>query len=133
MDEIEAIASYKALIRLELKLAPGSDVLQELALRLAPEDPQERPPARAPGIARLAAAAQALRNGAVPDVDFERFAEDLRFLRAFERDSLPGDALEALLSDVRAAGRRPGSKPKDDARRSSVVRFANKQDAPEDA
>ncbi len=101
--DAEAIAPYVALVRHSLGLAPRANALDELGLRLAPEDPKERPSARAPGIARLAKALRMLRQRAVPGGSLEQFAEDLQFLRMFSRDDpWPAEALDALLTNVRA-------------------------------
>lgn len=101
--DAEAVAPYIALVRHSLGLASGTNALDELGLRLAPEDPHERPPARAPGISRLAKALRLLRQHAVPDAPLEQFAEDLVFLRMFSRDEpWPAAGLESLLTNVRA-------------------------------
>ena len=101
--DAEAIAPYIALIRVSLNVAPGGDPLDALGLRLAPEDVQERPPARAPGIARLAKALRLLRQRAAPESPIEEFDADLGFLRTFSKDEpWRADALESLLSNVRA-------------------------------
>lgn len=101
--EAEASAPYVALIRRELTLPASVDALAALEDRLAPADPSARPPARAPGIVRLARAARRLRDGGAPDTPLEQFAEDLRFLRLFDPDEpFPVSALDRLLGDVRA-------------------------------
>lgn len=107
--DAEAIAPYVALIRASLNVAPGVDPLSALGLLLAPEDAQERPPARAPGIVRLAKALRLLRQRIAPESPIEEFDADLRFLHVFaKQEPWPADALESLLSNVRAM---PARKP----------------------
>jgi hypothetical protein len=98
----EALAPFTAIIRRELRLPPGADALVALEARLAPPDPAERPPARAPGILRLRSLLSRLKAGALPQTDLETMIEDLRFLRLFEREESPLDrrALDRLLADV---------------------------------
>jgi hypothetical protein len=98
----EATAPFIAAIRHELHLPPGADALDELGERLAPPDPKARPPARAPGVLRLARALRRLRDGRAPADPLDQLVRDLRFLRAFEPEEpvLDRDALERLLSDV---------------------------------
>jgi hypothetical protein len=100
--EAEIVAPYVAAIRLELSLPPGSEALVELEGRLAPAEPAERPPPRAPAIGRLSLAAKRLRRQQPPTSTLEQFSDDLRFLRTFERD--PGawtpEALDRLLANV---------------------------------
>jgi hypothetical protein len=100
---VEATAPYVAVIRHELALSPGADALAALGERLLPEDPEQRPPSRAPGVLRLARALRRLRDGRSPSDSLERITEDLRFLRVFDKDApaLKGDALDRLLDDVR--------------------------------
>lgn len=103
MDESETLAIYIGVLRHGLDLPPGSDALRELQVRLSPPDPAQRPPARAPGIARLASALRSMRRGAAPAVTIERFRDDLAFLRMFDRDtSWSAEALTSLLADVSA-------------------------------
>jgi hypothetical protein len=100
MDELAP--AYIALIRHELCLRPGTDVLTELALRLHPDDPAARPPYRAPGIVRLRRAVRRLEAGRTPASTLDEFAEDLRFLKLFEPEtpSMARDAMQRLLQDV---------------------------------
>jgi hypothetical protein len=110
---VEETAPYIAVIRHELALSPGADALAALGERLLPDDPAQRPPARAPGVLRLARALRKLRDGRAPADTIERLAEDLRFLRLFEQgDVMPSQALDRLLDDVRdePAPRRPPAK-----------------------
>jgi hypothetical protein len=102
MNETELIAAYVGVLRHELKLPRGADPLLELELRLVPADPQQRPPARAPGIARLAKALKRLRAHKQPAGSLDEFAEDLRFLRAFDDDisAWSSDALDDLMANV---------------------------------
>jgi hypothetical protein len=99
----EATAPYIAVIRHELELHSAADALAALGERLAPPEPSERPPARAPGVLRLARALRRLRDGAAPADSLEQITEDLRFLKLFDTgDSvLQQDALEHLLDDVK--------------------------------
>jgi hypothetical protein len=99
---IEATAPYIAVIRHELGLSPGADALGALGERLAPANAAQRPPARAPGIVRLARALRRLRDGLAPADSLEQITDDLRFLRLFAPDEpvLASDALERLLHDV---------------------------------
>lgn len=95
-------APYVALIRRQLGVAPGADPLEALGRRLVPDDPVQRPPARAPGILRLAKALRRLRAGLQPDESLEAFDADLEFLRLFDAsEPWPPDALSGLLDDVR--------------------------------
>lgn len=102
MNEPELIAAYIGVLRHELKLRPGADALLELEVRLSPADPDQRPPARAPGIARLTKALKRLRVHRPPAGSLDQFAEDLRFLRVFEDDTSAwsGEALDDLLANV---------------------------------
>lgn len=102
MDEPELIAAYVGVLRHELTLPRGADALLELGLRLAPGDPLQRPPARAPGIARLAKALKRLRAHKTPADSLDQFQEDLRFLRVFEDDASAwsGEAIDDLLANV---------------------------------
>jgi hypothetical protein len=105
----EATAPYLAVIRHELGLRPASDALAALGERLAPSDERQRPPARAPGVLRLARALRRLRDGQSPQDSLEQVTEDLRFLRLFDVGEAPlnPDALERLLQDVREGSRMP--------------------------
>jgi hypothetical protein len=98
----EMIAPYTAAIRYELKLPPGSNALLALESRLAPADPRERPPARAPGISRLKKTLSRLKDGAAPAVSLDVLTEDLRFLRLFESEehALRREAMDRLLADI---------------------------------
>ena len=100
----EAIAPYTALIRHELGLPPGADAKRELAARLDPPRAVDRPPAEAPGIARLRRVLTALQAGRAPRADLEQLTNDLRFLRLFEPSTpaMERDAMSRLLSDVLA-------------------------------
>ena len=102
MNEPELIAAYVGVLRHELQLPRGADPLLELELRLTPQDPSQRPPARAPGIARLARTLKRLRTHKPPADSLDQFAEDLRFLRVFDDD--PGawsaEAIDDLLANV---------------------------------
>jgi hypothetical protein len=102
MDEPELVAAYVGVLRHELKLPRGADALLELELRLVPSDPQQRPPARAPGIARLAKALKRLRAHKTPADSLDQFQEDLRFLRVFEDDTSAwsSEAIDDLLANV---------------------------------
>jgi hypothetical protein len=102
MDEPELIAAYIGVLRHELSLPRGADALLELEVRLTPSDPNQRPPARAPGIARLAKALKRLRLHKTPAGSLEQFQQDLRFLRVFEDDTTAwsGAALDDLLANV---------------------------------
>jgi hypothetical protein len=121
--EVEATAPYIAVIRRELMLRPNADALGELGRRLAPEEHDARPPARAPGIVRLARVLRCLRQGAVPDESLEQLTEDLRFLRLFEREGevLSPEALNRLLGDVLDRQRK--------SRRGRIVPIRRKGDA----
>jgi hypothetical protein len=105
----EATAPYLAVIRHELGLSPASDALAALGERLAPSDEGARPPARAPGVLRLARGLRRLRDGQSPEDSLEQITDDLRFLRLFEagETALQSDALERLLEDVREGPRAP--------------------------
>jgi hypothetical protein len=98
----EAMAPYTAVLRHELGLESGGNPLLALETRLTPADPSERPPARAPGIARLRTALRRMKSGTLPDISLETLTEDLRFLRLFEREEhvLRRDAIDRLLADV---------------------------------
>ena len=99
----EALAPYRALIRRQFHLRPGTDPLISLEARLAPEDAASRPPARAPGILRLARALRRMQRDGPPDgYDLEQMAEDLRFLSMFDDDAkaFSRRGLDRLLSDV---------------------------------
>ena len=102
MDEPELIAAYVGVLRHELKLPRGADALLELEVRLAPTDPNQRPPARAPGIARLAKALKRLRARKTPADSLDQFQQDLRFLRVFEDDTTAWSsaAIDDLLANV---------------------------------
>ena len=101
----ELLAPYTGLIRHVLALPPGADAVAVLRERLAPPQAKERPPVRAPGIARLRAALRALEDGHVPDVPLEQFEEDLHFLQLFAPGATLGaDGMRRLLRDVLAEG-----------------------------
>lgn len=102
MNEPEVIAAYVGVLRHQLELPRGADALLELEVRLAPADPNQRPPARAPGIARLARALKRLRRHKTPAASLDQFAEDLRFLRVFEEgtSNWSSEALDDLLANV---------------------------------
>jgi hypothetical protein len=119
MQRAEALAPYLAIIRHELAMPPSSNALLALETRLFPADASERPPARAPGIARLRRALKRLEAGEAPDLTLDELTADLRFLRAFERTDhlLRRTALDRLLSDIvrptspPAAGATPARQP----------------------
>ncbi len=102
MDEPELIAAYVGVLRHELALPRGVDALLELEVRLTPSDPNQRPPARAPGIARLAKALKRLRAHKTPADTLDQFQQDLRFLRVFEDDTSAwsSTAIDDLLANV---------------------------------
>jgi len=102
MQRAETLAPYLAVIRHELGMRPPANALLALETRLYPADPGERPPARAPGIARLRKALKRLDAGNAPEATLDELTEDLRFLRLFERTEhvLRRTALDRLLSDV---------------------------------
>ena len=108
--ESERVAAYLGTLRHALGVRPGGDALGALASRLAPDARSERPPRRAPGIARLHRALADLGRRTAPEASLEQFAEDLRLLRVFGRDDAwPREAMQRLLSDVqprRSTGRR---------------------------
>ncbi len=132
MDAVETQAAYLAVIRHELQLPRGTDALLALELRLTPADARQRPPARAPGIARLARGLRRLRQQKAPADSIEQFSDDLRFLRIFDDDAAAWTpkVLDDLLANVivadpiRQARRAPAS---DDAPKTSpakrVVKF----------
>jgi hypothetical protein len=66
-------APYIALLRRAFGVPPGADPLEELGKRLVPEDPAQRPPARAPGVLRLAKALRRLRAGQPPEQTLEQY------------------------------------------------------------
>jgi hypothetical protein len=101
VDTPESVAIYVGVLRHALALPPGSDALAELEARLAPPDAAQRPPSRAPGIARLTKALKAMRSGKAPADTIAEFREDLRFLRMFDRDtSWTREALDDLMANV---------------------------------
>jgi len=102
MQRAETLAPYLAVIRHELSMPPSANALLGLETRLHPADPNERPPARAPGIARLRRALKRLNAGQAPQATLDELTADLRFLRLFERTEhvLRRTALDRLLSDV---------------------------------
>jgi hypothetical protein len=117
----ETVAAYVGTARHVLGLRPRDDALEDLAARLSPPDASQRPPKRAPGIARLHRALDDLRRHVVPRVALEQFVEDLRLLRLFGRDDpWPRGAMERLLADVQPAPPR-GSRP------ARVVRMARRR------
>ena len=109
--DADARAPYTAMIRHELALKPGTDPLEALGARLVPDDPDARPPARAPGVLRLAKALRRLRAGHAPEMTLEQFTEDLRFLKLFDDgdSAWSPETLDRLLDDVlsRPARRAP--------------------------
>lgn len=102
MNEPELIAAYVGVLRHQLELPRGADALLELELRLTPADPRQRPPARAPGIARLARALKRLRQHQTPADSLDQFADDLKFLRVFEEGTggWSVEAVDDLLANV---------------------------------
>lgn len=123
----EAIAPYIAVIRHELKLKSGGSALLALEARLTPADARERPPARAPGIARVKNALRRLKAGALPAITLETLTDDLRFLCLFEREEhvLRRDALDRLLADVMGDAPPPMSPPE----RAPILRLRPREDA----
>jgi len=104
--DAELVAAYVGTLRHALGLESGADPLDELAVRLSPPEAPERPPRRAPGIARLHRALERLRRHEAPGVSIDQFAEDLRLLRMFARDDAwPRDAMQRLLTDVQPRAR----------------------------
>ena len=104
MDRNETVAAYVGVLRHTLRIAPGADALMELEGRLSPPDPSQRPPARAPGIARLSRALKQLRRGAPPADTIEAFRDDLAFLKVFDQDtSWTSEALDDLAANVLVA------------------------------
>ncbi len=94
-------APYIALLRREFGVPPGADPFEELGKRLVPEEPSQRPPARAPGVLRLAKALRRLRAGQPPEQTLEQYRDDLAFLKLFdESEQWSPDALERLIDDV---------------------------------
>ena len=109
--DAETLAAYIGTARHALGLRPRDDALAELAARLSPPNPSDRPSKRAPGIARLHRVLADLREHAVPAVSLEQFVEDLRLLRMFARDDpWPHHAMQRLLADVQPAPA-PRAKP----------------------
>lgn len=107
-------APYLALIRREFGIPPTADPVEALGRRLVPEDPLQRPPARAPGVLRLAKALRRLRAGQPPDEPIEQYRDDLAFLKLFDAEEpWSPDALQRLLDDVTAgpAPRRAAKRP----------------------
>jgi hypothetical protein len=102
IQHAETLAPYLAIIRHGLGMPPSANALLALEMRLYPADTGERPPARAPGIARLRKTLKGLAAGKAPDITLDVLAEDLRFLRLFERTEhvLKRGALDRLLADV---------------------------------
>jgi hypothetical protein len=99
----EALAPYRALIRHQFHLRPGTDPLVALEARLSPADAESRPPARAPGILRLARARRRMKQDLPPDsYDLDEMAEDLHFLSMFDDDAkaFSRRGLDRLLGDV---------------------------------
>ena len=102
--DADARAPYTAIIRHELALKPGADPIEALGARLVPEDPDARPPARAPAVLRLAKALRRLRAGHAAEMTAEQFTEDLRFLKLFgdSDQAWSPETLGRLLDDVRS-------------------------------
>lgn len=98
----ELYPAYLALIRHELGLSVGSDALVELSALLAPSDPADNPPFRAPSIVRLRLGLRDLQRTRTPEESLDDFAVDLRFLRQFASSEpvLSKEGLERLLEDV---------------------------------
>lgn len=110
---------YIELIRSELQLTDDADAIAELASRLSPADPKDRPPARAPAVVRLGRALWSLRRRRVPAASLETLTKDLRVLKLFDPTAAwPEESLERLLTDVRTkpkrgrAGDEPAPDPK---------------------
>ncbi len=130
---------YIGVLRHALALPPGTDALAELEARLLPPDRAQRPPMRAPGIARLAIALKAMRRGVSPADSIEQFREDLRFLRMFDNDtSWSTEALDKLMAKVVALPVPPDAPPSKQTQptepdASNVVPLRRKPPPPGDA
>ena len=98
------MAAFIGVLRHTLELAPASDALVELEARLSPPDETQRPPLKAPAIARLSKGSRRLRRGLTPETTLDAFRDDLRFLRLFERGAAwPAEALDDLAANVLVA------------------------------
>lgn len=110
----ETMAPYAAVIRHELNLRAGADVVAALDARLDPQRAAARPPARAPAIVRLRRVLKRLQAGLEPQLTLEHLTDDLRVLALFDDSPLDTASLRRLLTDVTA----PPAK-----RRASIVPF----------
>src|SRR5690242_12656978 len=111
-DSVDDATPYFDLIRSELQLGADVDPVAELASRLSPADPHDRPPARAPAVLRLGRAVWSLRRHRVPAASIETMTKDLRVLKLFDpNDPWPDDSLERLLTDVQASKPRSARAP----------------------
>lgn len=125
--DAEVLAPYIAVLRDGLKLHPQEDALAALEIRLSPPDARERPPSRAPAVARLRDVLKSLRAGIEPPVSLEALAEDLRFLRLFmDDDEWSQEGLARLLDDLRGTSKTSRGVPS-----SGKVLPLRRRDAPE--
>jgi hypothetical protein len=132
IQRAEVLAPYLAVIRHELGMPAPANALLALQTRLHPADPNERPPARAPGIVRLRKALRRLEAGDVPDITLDQLTTDLRFLRIFERTEhlMRRSALDRLLSDiVEPATLPPPSAPRPARGPARIVKLRPRGDA----
>ncbi len=126
MHRSETLAPYLGVIRHELQMPAAANALFALEARLFPADKSERPPARAPGIARLRKALKRLTTGDAPEITLDAMTKDLRFLRLFERTEhvLRRSALDRLLADVANADG-PAVQPKP----ARIIKLHRREDA----
>ncbi len=123
-DATDEVTPYVELIRTELQLKPDIDPVAELATRLSPEDPHDRPPARAPAVLRLGRAVWSLRRHRVPAASIETMTRDLRVLKLFDPDDpWPDESLDRLLTDVKVAKPRRSRTTAEPAHDPKVVRM----------
>jgi len=106
--ESEGVATYAAIIRHELRLAPGADALAALRLRLRPARAADRPSPRAPAVRRLTRVLRDLAAHRVPEASLEQLADDCRFLGLFEATGWTPDAAARLLADIGGTARLAG-------------------------
>lgn len=133
--DADARAPYVALLRRAFGVPPGAGPLEELGKRLMPEDPAQRPPARAPGVLRLAKALRRLRAGQPPEQALEQYRDDLEFLKLFDAsEPWSPDALERLIDDVigepapRPATKRPSRRPRNTKTSPNIVPIRRQAD-----
>jgi hypothetical protein len=111
------VARYLELIRSELRLDVSADPLAELAARLSPADPRDRPPPHAPAVLRLGRAVWSMRRRRAPTLSLDEFNRDLQILKLFDPDDAWSTAgLDRLMADVRpkkTRKRRSAKKPSD--------------------